>query len=176
MDVANAIAVDSSGAAYVAGYTYSTDLPVVECDARGPTPEIATHFLARVSATGTLSYLTYLGGNGSDTATAVALASGNVYLAGWTLSTNFPLRNPYQSVDIDNYGAFLMEVDSGSPPVNQGVTPNPAAAPRRRSLFSSPTPAGLRTCQPCRYYSIPRLPSQMRVRWSTIGPRMPCPC
>jgi hypothetical protein len=123
VDVANAIAVDSSGAAYVAGYTYSTDLPVVnalqssnagDCDA----------FMARLSATGTLDYLTYLGGNGSDTATAVALASGNVYVAGWTLSTNFPLRNPYQSSDAGNYGAFVTKLDSGSPPANTGVTPN----------------------------------------------------
>src|ERR1035438_6814838 len=58
-EVANAIAVDSSGAGYIAGYTYSADLPVAnafqssnagDCDA----------FLARVSATGTLDYLTYL--------------------------------------------------------------------------------------------------------------------
>ena len=123
VDFANAIAVDSSGAAYVAGYTYSTDLPVAnalqssnagDCDA----------FLGRVSAAGTLDYLTYLGGNGSDTATAVALESGNVYVAGWTLSTNFPLRNPYQSVDADNYAAFVTKLDSGSPPVNTGVTPS----------------------------------------------------
>ena len=123
VDFANAITVDSSGAAYVAGYTYSTDLPVANafqnsnagnCDA----------FLARVSAAGILDYLTYLGGNGPDTATAVALASENVYIAGWTLSTNFPLRNPYQSVVAGNYGVFLTKVDSGSPPVNQGVTPN----------------------------------------------------
>jgi hypothetical protein len=37
-------------------------------------------------------YATYLGGNGSDTASGVALdASGNVYLAGWTMSSNFPV-------------------------------------------------------------------------------------
>ena len=122
-EVANAIAVDSGGAGYVAGYTYSADLPVAnafqssnagDCDA----------FLARVSATGTLDYLTYLGGNGSDTATAVSLAAGNVYVAGWTLSTNFPLRNPYQSIDAGNYGAFVTKLDSGSPPVDTGVTPN----------------------------------------------------
>jgi hypothetical protein len=142
MDAANAIAVDSSGAAYVAGYTYSTDLPVTnafqnsnagDCDA----------FLARVSATGTLSYLTYLGGNGSDTATAVASASGNVYVAGWTLSTNFPFRNPYQSVTADNYGAFLTEVDSGSPPVNVGVTPNSGGGASQTFAFQFSDPSGI---------------------------------
>jgi hypothetical protein len=142
MDVANAIAVDSSGAAYVAGYTYSTDLPVAnafqssnagDCDA----------FLARISATGTLGYLTYLGGNGADTATAVAVSSANVYVAGWTLSTNFPLRNPYQSVDADNYGAFLTEVDSGSPPVNQGVTPNSGGGASQTFGFQFTDPSGV---------------------------------
>jgi hypothetical protein len=142
MDAANAIAVDSSGAAYVAGYTYSTDLPVTnafqnsnagDCDA----------FLARVSATGTLNYLTYLGGNGSDTATAVASASGNVYVAGWTLSTNFPLRNPYQSVTADNYGAFLTEVDFGSPPVNVGVTPSSGGGASQTFGFQFSDPGGI---------------------------------
>jgi hypothetical protein len=95
VDVGNAIAVDSSGAAYVAGYTYSPDFPVVaglqtslggECDA----------FLAKLSPDGTsLLYATYLGGSGADTATGVALdPNGNVYLSGWTLSTNFPVVTP----------------------------------------------------------------------------------
>ena len=90
MDAANAIAVDSSGAAYVAGYTYSTDLPVVnaigaanagDCDA----------FLAKINGTPTLQFLTYLGGSGADTATAATMdPAGAVYLAGWTLSPIFP--------------------------------------------------------------------------------------
>jgi hypothetical protein len=92
VEVGNAIAVDSSGAAYVAGYTYSTDFPVTvgvqatnggDCDA----------FLAKLSPTGdSLLYATYLGGSGSDTASGVALdASGDVYISGWTLSSNFPV-------------------------------------------------------------------------------------
>ena len=95
VDIGNAIAVDASGAAYVAGYTYSTDFPVAgglqtalggDCDA----------FLAKLSPNGAvLLYATYLGGNGSDTATGVALdPSGNVYLSGWTFSSNFPVETP----------------------------------------------------------------------------------
>ncbi|MGD0497240.1 MAG: SBBP repeat-containing protein [Bryobacteraceae bacterium] len=123
VDVANAIAVDANGAAYVAGYTYSADLPVLnalqaaiggDCDA----------FLARLGSAGTLDYLSYLGGNGSDTVTAVAAVAGSVYVAGWTLSTNFPLRSPYQSVDAGSYGAFVSELSFGSMPVVVGVTPS----------------------------------------------------
>jgi hypothetical protein len=92
VDVGNAIAVDSSGAAYVVGYTYSTDFPVTAgiqivngggCDA----------FLFKLSPAGDLLlYATYLGGAGTDTASGIALdASGNVYLSGWTMSPNFPV-------------------------------------------------------------------------------------
>jgi hypothetical protein len=95
VDVGNAIAVDATGAAYVAGYTFSTDFPVTGgfqtslgggCDA----------FVAKLAPSGaSLLYATYLGGSGSDTATGVALdASTNVYLSGWTYSTNFPVVTP----------------------------------------------------------------------------------
>ena len=125
VDVGNAIAVDASGSAYVVGYSYSTDLLVTnalqaanagDCDA----------FLTKLSAAGdSLAYLSYLGGNSSDTATAVALdTSGNVYLAGWTLSTNFPLFNPYQSTNAGNYGAFVTKIIFNLSLTVVGVAPN----------------------------------------------------
>jgi hypothetical protein len=125
VDVGNAIAVDRNGAAVVVGYTYSTDLPVVgaiqsliggDCDA----------FVAKLSATGdSLVYMSYLGGNGSDTATAVALdAAANVFVAGWTLSTNFPLLNPYQTINYGNYGAYVTKIVFAQPPALIGVSPN----------------------------------------------------
>ncbi len=128
-DVANAIAVDASDTAYVAGYTYSTDLPVVNaiqtangggCDA----------FLAALGATGAIGYLSYLGGSGSDAASGVATNSGAVYVAGWTMSANFPLQNAFQSTDSGNYAAFIAKMNlqsSGSAPVVLGVTPNTGA-------------------------------------------------
>jgi uncharacterized repeat protein (TIGR01451 family) len=123
VEIGNAIVVDSNGGAYVAGYTYSTDLPVVnalqpvmagDCDA----------FLAYLSPAGDLlSYLSYLGGNGADTATALALdQAGAVYVAGWTQSSNFPLLNPYQSTNAGNYGAYVTKMVIITPPTNLSVT------------------------------------------------------
>ncbi|HEY6769280.1 MAG TPA: SBBP repeat-containing protein, partial [Candidatus Sulfotelmatobacter sp.] len=44
-----------------------------------------------------LSYSTYLGGTGTDGAFGVAIDSaGNCYVTGFTTSTNFPTKNPYQ--------------------------------------------------------------------------------
>ena len=122
VDCANAIAVDATGSVYIVGYTYSTDLPVVNA----LQPSIATAgnmdaFVAVLAPSGnSLSYLSYLGGTGSDTATSVALDSvGGVYVAGWTLSANFPLAGSLQSVNGGNYGAFVMKMrlSAAAPPV-----------------------------------------------------------
>jgi hypothetical protein len=44
-----------------------------------------------------LIYSTYLGGSAYDTASGLQVDSqGNLYVAGWTSSLNFPLQNPYQ--------------------------------------------------------------------------------
>lgn len=115
VDIANAIAVDWSGSAYIAGYTYSTDLLTVgalqssnrgDCDA----------FLAKLNSAPAVVYLSYLGGNGADTVAAVATDTvGGVYLAGWTQSTNFPLLNPYQAVDGNAYGTFVTKLNFTAP-------------------------------------------------------------
>ncbi len=125
MDAANAIAVDSSGSAYVAGQTFSSDLPVINAT-QGTSGGDYDAFWAKLNPAGdSLAILSYLGGNSSDTATAVVLDSaGAVYLAGWTLSTNFPVRNAYQSANVGNYGAFLAKFGLGAVPATVGVTPN----------------------------------------------------
>jgi hypothetical protein len=93
VDVGNAIALDASGAIYVAGYTYSTDFPVTAGAIQLINAGACDAFLFKLSPAGdTLLYATYLGGSGADTASGVALdSSGNVYLGGWTLSPNFPV-------------------------------------------------------------------------------------
>jgi hypothetical protein len=93
VDVGNAIALDASGAVYVAGYTYSADFPVTAGAVQTTNAGQCDAFLFKLSPTGdTLLYATYLGGSAADTASGVAVDSlGNVYLGGWTLSSNFPV-------------------------------------------------------------------------------------
>ena len=54
-----------------------------------------------------ISYSTYFGGTGIDTATAIAAdPAGNVYLAGWSESANMPVRNQAQR-DQGGVDAFI---------------------------------------------------------------------
>ncbi len=98
--LSSAIAVDSTGSAYVVGETFiQKDFPIV--NALQPTFGGATNdaFLFKVNAAGSqLVYSTFLGGNGVDQATGVAVdSSGNAYVAGSTFSlataNNFPTVN-----------------------------------------------------------------------------------
>ena len=108
-DAGMGITVDANGSAYVAGYTESSDFPGATPGATGPAPAGGSSkaFIAKLNPTGTgLIYATYLGGDGNDAATAIAVDSPcrtdpavpcNVYVTGMTDSTNFPTVNAYQT-------------------------------------------------------------------------------
>jgi hypothetical protein len=138
IDNANAIAVDTNGYAYVGGYTYSSDFPVVSpVQATAASPTSIDAFVAKlVPAGNTLAFSTYLGGNDSNTVTGVAIdPSGNVYVAGWTLSTNFPTLNAYQTQNGGNYGAFVTKYLFNAIPANVSVAPNSGSGTTQSFTF-----------------------------------------
>jgi uncharacterized repeat protein (TIGR01451 family) len=93
-DRATAIAVaPRTGDVYVAGFTYSTDFPATAGAAQPASAGGGDAFVARLSADLTaLRGVTYLGGGGADFAHALALVpeTGDVYVAGYTSSGDFP--------------------------------------------------------------------------------------
>ena len=106
------IAVDASGNAYVAGYTYSSNFPTLSAfQTSNKGSENA--FAAKISSLGTLVYSTYLGGSGSDAASAIAVDSyGSAYVTGGTTSTNFPTASPLQSASGGNQDAFITKLNA----------------------------------------------------------------
>ncbi|TAN21797.1 MAG: DUF1573 domain-containing protein [Acidobacteria bacterium] len=120
---ANAVAVDSKGNGYVAGFTISTDFPVQSAfqakDAPGSFSTSSNDaFVTEISADGkSLIYSTYLGGNGDDEATGIAVDStGAAYVTGFTNSTNFPTTAavpPIQAANAGGYDAFVTKFAVG---------------------------------------------------------------
>jgi len=97
-NAAVAVAIDPSGNVIMAGYTTSQTLPGT-AQAFQPTkaagfPDNRDVFIAKFDPSGrTLLWATFLGGDGDDTPTALAVdLSGNVYISGTTQSSNFPAR------------------------------------------------------------------------------------
>jgi hypothetical protein len=98
LDTATAIALDSSGNAFVTGNTTSPNFPMANAIQSVKSGNVDA-FIATVNSTGSaLNFSTYLGGNSSDGGTAIALnGSGNIWVAGQTTSTNFPLQTPFHA-------------------------------------------------------------------------------
>ena len=115
-DRGNAIALDSSGAVYVAGRTNSRNFPRLH-----PLPYGRTYpggmfsaFVTRLSATGdSLVYSTYLGGSGNDDALGIAVnAQNQAYVVGGTSSDDFPTTpNAFQYEEIGTV-AFLARINA----------------------------------------------------------------
>ncbi|MGB2635949.1 MAG: SBBP repeat-containing protein [Candidatus Acidiferrum sp.] len=94
-DVAQGIAVDSSGNAYITGFTQSTDFPTKNAVQPQYGGDLNA-FVTKLNPTGSaLVYSTYLGGSGGgsgqDYGYGIAVdSSGNAYVTGSTGSSNFP--------------------------------------------------------------------------------------
>ncbi len=107
-----AIGLDSSGAVYLAGETFSADFPVVNA-LQGAHGGATDAFLTKIDAAGTaIVYSTFLGGTDYDRAHGIAVdGSGAVYLAGDTVSADFPAMNPIQAVNAGSSDAFAAKID-----------------------------------------------------------------
>ncbi len=114
MDFGTAVTLDSSGNAYVTGSTQSTDFPTLNPLQLG-NAGLYDAFVTEVSPVGAMLYSTYLGGSLSDYGTGIAVdSSRNVYVSGYTYSTNFPTQNAYQSTLSGGSDLFITKFTPGS--------------------------------------------------------------
>jgi Beta-propeller repeat/Abnormal spindle-like microcephaly-assoc'd, ASPM-SPD-2-Hydin len=117
VDIPRGIVIDSTGNAYIGGYTTSTAFPIVPTSGAlqktiGNTDGTPDGFVVKLNPTGTgLVYSTYLGGSALDQVNAIAVdSSGSAYVAGQTSSTNFPVVAPLQSANATNGDAFVAKL------------------------------------------------------------------
>ncbi len=114
-DQAQGIAVDSSGSAYVTGYTQSANFPASNAPIGGKDA-----FVTKLSPDGkSLVYSVYFGGTGDDIARAIAVdAQGDAFIVGGTTSFDLPVLNGFQSSHggsptAPNSDAFIAELGPG---------------------------------------------------------------
>jgi hypothetical protein len=108
-EVANGLAVDVSGNAYVSGFTDSNDFPMQNASFGGSGNVFVTKFFANGLS---LAYSTYFGGAMADYNSDIAVDTSNsAFVTGFTRSKNFPLERPYQgSFGGGSYDAFVSKL------------------------------------------------------------------
>src|ERR1700687_1294803 len=123
------IAVDSSGEAYVAGYTSSTHFPTVNPVQKKRRSSVDA-FVSRFNPNGSgLLSSTYVGGSADDVGFGIAVDSNSeAYVTGYTTSINFPTFDPLQPANGGGQDVFVFKLDT-----------RPATT---TALSSSPNPSG----------------------------------
>jgi hypothetical protein len=132
VDAAFAIALDEAANAYVTGGTGSSNFPTTangfdRSFNGGGGPGISPDgFVTKLDAAGArLLYSTFLGGSGNDEPSGIALdAAGDVYVAGFTTSTNFPTTpGAFQTTPASALDAFVTKLGTGAIPTTLLLAP-----------------------------------------------------
>ncbi|WKZ20699.1 MAG: SBBP repeat-containing protein [Candidatus Brocadiaceae baterium WH-1] len=103
--VGNTIVIGSGGNIYVAGYTYSQDFPTTPNAYNTLYNGMTDGFISKFN--GDLTNLlasTYLGGTSGDFVTSIAIdANENLYVTGWTNSSDFPTTDGAYDITYGRY-------------------------------------------------------------------------
>jgi len=108
----SAIATDAAGNTYITGSRFIGPAPVAPSYSYLPVTDV---FVAKLDPAGNVTLLATFSGKGTDRANGIAVdPSGNIYVAGVTTSTDFPLHHPLQSVSYTGFGGtgFLVKLSA----------------------------------------------------------------
>ncbi len=110
----NGIAVDSAGEAYVVGNASPTGFPGTIIGPHNQFTEDFAYALKLNSAGNALVYSVLFGGSSASTANAAALdGNGQLYVAGTTVSTDFPVTTgAFQTTEIGNPDSFVVKLNA----------------------------------------------------------------
>ncbi|MCY6354153.1 SBBP repeat-containing protein [Clostridium sp. ZS2-4] len=112
IDYAYGIAVDNAGNVYVTGETDSADFPIdngFDTTLKGGVDA----FVTKIDGTPSIVYSSYLGGSDRDYGIGIAVDNGgNVYVTGYTQSTDFPTDNGFDTTLKGSRDAFVTKIDS----------------------------------------------------------------
>ena len=114
VDNGERVVVDAAGAAYVMGFTSSTDLPTTAGAFDTTANGAFDVFVTKVNAAGSaLVYSTFLGGQGSDGGGGLDVdAAGSAYVSGGTGSPDFPTTPGAFDTIPDSSHAFVTKLNA----------------------------------------------------------------
>ena len=117
LDQRTGLAVDSAGNAHVTGFTHSSDFPTTPGAFQTTFGGGANDgFLMKLDPVGAPVYSTYLGGSGQDSLSSGAIAldaTGNLYVAGFTTSMDFPITpGAFQTTSGGSNDGFVTKLNS----------------------------------------------------------------
>jgi len=142
-DAGSQIQPDVFGNAWVIGTAYSSQFPATADAIVHPATSVPTPYVAELDvAASKLLHATYLAGTAGGTGRAIALSpDGTVFVAGSTLSTDFPVQSgPFQTAKSIDYAVFVQHLDfSQSVPV---PVPVPAVSPTIAAVVNGASFAG----------------------------------
>ena len=116
-DAATGIKLDLNGNIFITGNTNSSDFPVLSGFQMAYVGGISDAFLMKYDPNGTLLWSTYYGGNNQDVSRSITVDNlGNIFVAGSTISTDFPVMNTgayFQGTHAGGiYDAFILKFDN----------------------------------------------------------------
>lgn len=113
-ETAGEIAIDNAGIVYVTGSTLSPNFPTrnpIQAARAGGSSDL---YIAKFNTLGALMYSTYFGGSGSvEESKGIAVdVSGNMLIAGYTDSKDFPLKNAVRNTFVGLRDPFVVKLNS----------------------------------------------------------------
>jgi hypothetical protein len=115
IDYARSITVDNSGNVYMTGVAHSANFPITTGAYQQSKNTGDDAFVIKLNSTGSsLVFSTFIGGNGNEFGNSITTdADNNVYITGYTGSSDFPTINAIQTTNPGNSTqAFVSKLNS----------------------------------------------------------------
>ncbi len=125
-DEAFAAGADALGRITIGGQTYSPNFPITAGALQSTRQGLSDAFVVKFDSSGRQVWGTYFGGNSDDAVYGLSSQySGNVLLAGWTFSTDFPATpGAFQSTKAGSFDAIVVKICDVKPLVTMSRSIN----------------------------------------------------